>query len=61
MIAAETCGRSARLIEFDPLYCDCIIRRFEKFTGKQAVLASSQATFEEVEELRIAGAKESGR
>lgn len=57
LIAAETCGRSARLIEFDPLYCDCIIRRFEKFTGKRAILMGGQATFEEVEELRLEAAK----
>lgn len=37
LIAAEICGRSARLIEFDPLYCDVIIRRFQTLTGKQAV------------------------
>src|SRR5690606_20414930 len=27
LIAAEICGRSARLIEYDPLYCDTIVRR----------------------------------
>lgn len=52
MIAAETCGRSARLIEFDPLYCDTIIRRFEKVTGKTAKLASNDLGFEEVQERR---------
>jgi DNA modification methylase len=36
LIAAETCGRSARLIEYDPLYCDTIITRYERFTGKSA-------------------------
>lgn len=29
LIAAEKTGRVARLIEFDPLYCDVIVRRFE--------------------------------
>ena len=38
LIAAERVGRTARLIEFDPAYCDVIIRRFEAFTGKKAVL-----------------------
>jgi len=28
LIAAESCGRSARLIEFDQLYCDTIVRRY---------------------------------
>jgi DNA modification methylase len=48
LIAAEKCGRSARLIEFDPAYCDTIIRRYEKFTGKRAVFSSSGAFFEDI-------------
>jgi DNA modification methylase len=52
LIAAETCGRSARLIEYDPLYCDVILRRFERLTGKPAVLAESGASFEVVEAER---------
>lgn len=36
LIAAENTGRLARLIEYDPLYCDTIIRRWEALTGKQA-------------------------
>lgn len=36
LIAAERSGRSARLIEIDPLYCDVIVRRFEAYTGKPA-------------------------
>ena len=49
LIAAEKCGRKARLIEFNPRYCDTIIRRWQNYTGKKAVLAKSGATFEEVE------------
>lgn len=56
LIAAETCGRSARLIEFDPHYCDVIIRRFEKLTGKQATLAEDGRTFEDVADARQAEA-----
>jgi len=52
LIAAETCGRSARLIEFDPHYCDVIIRRFERLTGKPATLAENGQTFEDVAEAR---------
>ena len=48
LIAAEICGRSARLIEFDPLYCDTIVRRFERLTGKAALLAESGMMFEEL-------------
>lgn len=36
LIAAETCGRSAFLMELDPLYCDVIVQRWEKLTGKKA-------------------------
>ena len=32
-------ARRARLVEFDPAYCDQIVRRFEQVTGKQAKLA----------------------
>jgi DNA modification methylase len=41
LIAAEKTGRIARLIEFDPAYCDTILRRFERVTRKQANLAVS--------------------
>lgn len=54
MIAAETTGRAARLIEYDPLYCDTIIRRWEAFTGKPAVLANIGQTFDAVSEARAA-------
>jgi DNA modification methylase len=36
LIAAEQTGRQAFLMELDPLYCDVIVNRWEKFTGKQA-------------------------
>lgn len=52
LIAAEKTGRTARLIEFDPLYCDVIIRRFEAFTGKRATLVATGETFEDVEQVR---------
>jgi len=52
LIAAEKTGREARLIEFDPLYCDTIVRRWEALTGKRARLASNGAPFEDIAELR---------
>lgn len=52
LIAAETCGRSARLIEFDPLYCDTIVRRYERLTGKRATLVSTGEPFDTVEARR---------
>jgi DNA modification methylase len=48
LTAAETCGRSARLIEFDPAYCDTIVRRWERLTGKPAILSSTGEAFEDV-------------
>jgi DNA modification methylase len=38
MIAAEKLGRKACLMELDPKYCDVIVARWEKFTGKKAEL-----------------------
>lgn len=38
LMAAEQIGRKARLMELDPHYCDVIIARWEKLTGKEAVL-----------------------
>ncbi len=48
LIAAETVGRWARLVEFDPHYCDVIIRRYEAYTGKRAKLASTGQTFDDI-------------
>jgi DNA modification methylase len=53
MVAADNTGRRARLIEFDPAYCDRIVRRFEQVTGKQARLAATGRSFEEVAEERV--------
>jgi DNA modification methylase len=47
LIAAQKSGRRARLIEYDPLYCDVILRRFEAVTGKSAILSWTGQTFEE--------------
>jgi DNA modification methylase len=52
LIAAEKTGRRARLIEFDPTYCDQALRRFEQIAGKQPRLASNGQAFETVAEER---------
>ena len=53
LIAAEKTGRSARLIEYDPLYCDTILRRWESYTGKRALLAVTDETLEDLSEARL--------
>jgi DNA modification methylase len=52
LIAAEKTGRQARLVEFDPAYCDQALHRFEQITGKQARLAATGQSFEDVAEAR---------
>ena len=55
LIASEITGRSARLIEFDPLYCDVILRRYQRLTGRPGVLEASGEAFEVVEMGRTGG------
>ena len=43
LIACEKTGRSARLIELDPKFCDVIIRRWEEYTGNKAQLIENKA------------------
>jgi site-specific DNA-methyltransferase (adenine-specific) len=43
MLAAEKHGRHGYLMELDPKYCDVIVKRWEDFTGKSAVLLTELA------------------
>jgi DNA modification methylase len=45
LIACEKTGRHARLMELDPRYCDVIVKRWEDFTGKKAILEESQEAY----------------
>ena len=36
MMAAEQLGRKCYMVEYDPAYCDVIVKRWEELTGKQA-------------------------
>jgi DNA modification methylase len=56
LIGCERRGRKARLMEIDPKYADCIVRRWQEYTGKQAVLDGDGRTFEEVAEERMGAA-----
>lgn len=37
MIACEQLNRKCYMMELDPIYCDVIIKRWEKYTGKKAI------------------------
>jgi DNA modification methylase len=54
LIACEKTGRRARLMEIEPHYCDVIIRRWQEFTGTEATLENSGATFHQVGVTRLA-------
>lgn len=41
MIAAHEAGRTARLMELEPRWCDVIVARWERLTGEKAVLDDS--------------------
>jgi site-specific DNA-methyltransferase (adenine-specific) len=45
LIAAERIHRKARLMELDPAYCDVIVKRWEDFTGKKAILEDNMEVF----------------
>lgn len=42
LIAAEQLGRKCFMMELDPHYCDVIIARWEKLTGKTAILEQDE-------------------
>jgi 16S rRNA G966 N2-methylase RsmD len=52
LLAAERVGRQARAMEIDPRYVDVAIRRWQTFTGRDAVHIDSALTFEEMASSR---------
>ena len=48
ILAAEKVGRRAYGVEIDPLYVDAAIRRWQQFTGRDAILKATRQTFDEV-------------
>ena len=45
LIACEKTSRHCRMMELDPIYCDVIVKRWEDFTGKKAILEESQEAY----------------
>lgn len=43
MVACEKSGRRALMMELDPKYCDVIIKRYENYSGRKAVLEDENA------------------
>jgi len=56
MIGCEPRGRKARLMEIDPKYADCIVRRYQEYTGHQATLDGDGRTFDEIKAERARAA-----
>jgi len=48
LIGAEQTGRTAFLMELDPKYCDVIVKRWEDFTGKKAMLVNANEELSEI-------------
>jgi DNA modification methylase len=45
LIACEKTSRHCRMMELDPAYCDVIVKRWENFTGKKAMLEETKEAF----------------
>jgi DNA modification methylase len=54
ILAAERVGRRARALEIEPKYVDVSIRRWEQFTGRDAIHIQTGLTFSELAEQRLA-------
>lgn len=56
LIAAHKTGRRAYGIELDPVYVDTSIRRWQDYTGMEAVHAATGRSFAEMTSIRVDGA-----
>ena len=52
LVAAEDSGRICYGLEIDPLYVDVIVLRWEKLTGKPAILEGDGRTFDQIRNAR---------
>jgi DNA modification methylase len=53
LMGAEKVGRVCYTMEMQPRYVDVIVRRWQAFTGKAAVLESTGQTYDELKAERI--------
>lgn len=54
LIAAHMAQRRCSTVELDPKYCDCIVRRWQEFTGRQATHGTPDGpTYSSVEAQRV--------
>jgi DNA modification methylase len=53
IIAAQKTKRQARALEFDPLYVDVAIRRWQAFSGGTAGHAETRMSFSDVQQKRL--------
>jgi len=53
IIAGERLGRSVRAMELQPVFVDIGVRRWEKATGKSAVLDGDGRSFDEIKNERV--------
>ena len=56
LIACQKTGRQARLIELEPEYVDVMVRRWQDFTCREAILDGDGCTFAQVAEERFESA-----
>ena len=54
LLAAERVGRRACAIEIDPVYVDVAVRRWQAYTGRDAIHAETGLTFDEMHVRRCA-------
>ncbi len=52
VIASEIMGRVCLAAEINPVYVDLAVRRWQKFTEKQAILAGTKKTFDQISKER---------
>ena len=57
LIAAEMLGRRCRAMELSPPFVDAAVRRWQNYTGREAVLDGDGAAWAQVRKRRMAAAK----